>query len=262
MYDFKEEIEKKSFNCSCLLKKFLYLCKTFFELNQEKQNTAKDLIINSIRAKSETEKNIQENLKKFYNLLKKVLNSIVEEYNKELQKNTSANFFELKQGTSHFELYFGEDVVIFVFKDYVFKIDESQSIWAHSYLQNNPLNAYVGIVDIYNFLKYSYNEDRSDDLGYLVGRILINRENHFYVEGKRQLAFLYNDLSKQLVDEQIITRVVESVILYCLTFEMLVPNYEDISVINIEQIKMLLTKSKYLSAKRLGFQFYKNDTNI
>ncbi|MCX7954267.1 MAG: hypothetical protein N3A01_03645 [Bacteroidales bacterium] len=231
-------------------------------MNKKSQNSVNNLIINSLKAKSETEKKIHENLKNFYNLLKSVLNSVVVNYNNELQQYLSKNFFEVRQGTSHFELFFGEDVAIFVFKDYIFKIDESQSIWTHSYLQNNPLNAYVGIVDIYNFLKYSYNEDRSDDLGYLVGRILINRENHFYVEGKRQLAFLYSDLSNQIVEEQIITKVVESVILYCLSFEMLVPNYEDISIINVEQIKMILTKSKYLSAKRLGFQFYKNDTNV
>ena len=30
-------------------------------------------------------------------------------------------------------------------------------------------------------------------MGYCIGRIFINKENHYFVEGKRQLGFLYND---------------------------------------------------------------------
>ena len=43
------------------------------------------------------------------------------------------------------------------------------------------------------------NTIESNDLGYLIGRIFINHENHFMVQGKRQLGFLYNDFINQLL---------------------------------------------------------------
>ena len=59
-------------------------------------------------------------------------------------------------------------------------------IWTTKYVQKDELNSYSGIINIYNFLTDSFKYDRIDDLGYLVGRLFINRHSHYFVEGKRQ----------------------------------------------------------------------------
>lgn len=223
---------------------------------------AEEIILSNITQKFDVELKVRENLKNFYDLFLKVLRSTINSYNDILKERINTNYFDLKQSSLHFELIFGEDIIFFIFKDYIFKIEESLPIWQSSYLLDNPLNAYVGIVDVYNFLKHSYYEDRREDLGYLICRIFINRENHLYVEGKRQLSVLFNDFAKQKVNQELVKKIIESIILYSLNFETLVPRYEEVSIINIEQLKLLLTKSKYIPAKRLGFQFYKNDTNV
>ena len=49
------------------------------------------------------------------------------------------------------------------------------------------------MINIYNFLADSFKYNRLNDVGYLVGRVFLNKDLHYFVEGKRQLGFLYND---------------------------------------------------------------------
>ena len=55
------------------------------------------------------------------------------------------------------------------------------------YPEENPNRGFCGLIHIYNFLNDSFKYNRVHDLGYLIGRIFINHENHFMVQGKRQL---------------------------------------------------------------------------
>ena len=88
----------------------------------------------------------------------------------------------------------------------VFEFDKNHGIWKISYVENNDMNSYCGIINIYNFLSDSFKYDRLDDLGYLIGRIFINKDNHYFVEGKRQLGFLYNDFGNAVIDTKAIKR--------------------------------------------------------
>ena len=45
------------------------------------------------------------------------------------------------------------------------------------------------MINIYNFLSDSFVYDRERDLGYLVARVFLNKEGHFFVQGKKQLGF-------------------------------------------------------------------------
>ena len=194
-------------------------------------------------------------------MFKEAIKEVVSELNKELSKQ-SHEAVEFYIGSSHIELYFGTDVIVINFQNNVYEIDKSHSIWSHSYIQDNPLNAFVGIIPIYNFMRSSYKNNDSEDLGYLIARIFVNQEKHYFVEGKRQLGFLYNDFSANKISKNDFKNIIQSAILYCLDFEMLVPPYEDVSIISIEQLKQMINKSKSQNAKRMGFQFYKNDTSI
>ena len=95
-----------------------------------------------------------------------------------------------------------------------------------AYLSENENRGYCGIINIYNFLNDSFKYNRSNDLGYLVGRIFVNFENHFMVEGKRQLGFLYNDFINNVLDKDQLKSIIQSSIIYCLDFDLLVPNYD------------------------------------
>lgn len=222
----------------------------------------KTLIINTLHEKSMVKKKVFEAYNESFELLKQALSLLVNELNNELKDKSNENIIEFYSGNSYIELYFGTEVIVFSFQNTIFEIDKGHSIWSHSYIQDHPLNSFVGIIHIYNFLLDSYKNNQNEDLGYLIARIFVNQEKHYFVEGKRQLGFLYNDFSTNVISVEDFKNIIQSAILYCLDFDMLVPPYEDVSIISVEQIKMIINKAKFQSAKRLGFQFYKNDTSV
>lgn len=222
----------------------------------------KSLIVSILQEKQLVKKKVLEAYNKSFEDLKNAISSLAGEFNNEIKNNSNDNLVEIVVGNSHIELYFVTEVIVFSFQKTIFEIDKSHSIWSHSYIQDNPLNAFVGIIHVYNFLKDSYKNNKNEDTGYLIARIFINQEKHYFVEGKRQLGFLYNDFSTNIVSVDDFKKIVQSAMLYCLDFEMLVPPYEEVSIITVEQIKTIINKAKFQSAKRMGFQFYKNDTDI
>ena len=104
------------------------------------------------------------------------------------------------QGQMACELQAAGDVVIFHMHTNVFLLDQSHSLWRSSYLGEDATRGYFGVVNMYNFLNDSFKFNRMQDLGYLVARLLVNREGHFLVQGKRQLGFLFNDLAGSVLD--------------------------------------------------------------
>lgn len=114
---------------------------------------------------------------------------------------------------------------------------------------------FCGVINIYNFLADSFKYNRSNDLGYLVARIFQNRENHYFVEGKRQLGFLYNDFSNALMNRAELKKIVESAVVYCLSFDLFTPPFEEVRVVSVGQTEQQNFLMSVKTGKRLGFRF-------
>jgi hypothetical protein len=99
------------------------------------------------------------------------------------------------------------------------------------------------------------------DLGYLVGRIFINKDFHYFAEGKRQLGFFFNDFGNKILDEESLTNMITLAINYALEFDLLVPPYDKVKIASVEQISDRIQLSKLSTGKRLGFQFNADDIN-
>jgi hypothetical protein len=113
----------------------------------------------------------------------------------------------------------------------------------------------VGKILVYNFLTESMTYNRPNDLGYLIARIFINKDNHYFVEGKRQLGFLYSDFSTQEFDEAAIRKVLESTVLYSLDFDPFTPPYDQVIQVTVGEIQESEIQAKIATGKRLGFRF-------
>ena len=111
------------------------------------------------------------------------------------------------------------------------------------------------MVNIYNFLSDSFKFDRERDLGYLVARLFLNKDGHFFLQGKRQLGFLYNDLPNDVLDRSRLVEVTRSVVLYVLDFDLLAPPYDQVNQVTVEEMKQLNANSLLSTGKRLGFRF-------
>lgn len=225
------------------------------------KKTAKQIIIDTIKEKSFVKKKVYNNTYKGFNILKETLKQVVSDLNKEIGKfDKDLTLVYKNRGDFDAEIKIAGDLLIFNMHTNVFEFDNEHGVWKISYVKDDKFNSYCGIINIYNFLSDSFKYDRLDDLGYLIGRIFINKENHFFVEGKRQLGFLYNDFTNGVFTSQTIREVVESAIIYALDFDLLVPPYKKVNLTSVMQIKENV--SRIATGKRLGFQFYNDSEKI
>lgn len=225
----------------------------------DKENL-KEVIINQLSRKALTKQDVYIEVLSIFNDLKKVLQEIVEDYNKDLIRIDERLLLEYTdKGSFEAELKVAGDVLVFIMHSNVFNFDKNHSIRKMSYVSNDELVAFSGVINIYNFLSDSFKYNRMEDLGYLVARMFINKDKHFFVEGKRQLGFLYNNFEKAIIDKKALREIVETSMKYVLDFDLLVPPYEKVKLATVGQVHKKINDSKTITGKRLGFQFKSDD---
>ena len=222
--------------------------------------TPKQIILELLTDKYSFKKVAFENTQQVFEKIKVECQKIANEYNYELLLVGKESLIQFKdKGPFDAELQLADDLLIFSFHSNIFNFDKSHNIWKSSYLNHDPNACFCGVINVYNFLNDSFKYNRLNDAGYLIARIYVNKDNHYFVEGKRQLGFLYNDFVNAVLDEQNIRNIIESTVLFTLDFDLLVPEYNSVSTITVAQIIESINNSKIQTAKRLGFHF-KADT--
>ena len=164
---------------------------------------------------------------------------------------------------SEFEVEFtlADETLLFVMHTNIFTFDSSHEVWKLPYVKENKDNAYCGKIFIYNFLSDSFKYNRTNDIGYLVGRIFVNRDKHFFVEGKKQLNYLYNDFGSSEMYSESLMKIIESSILYSLDFDPFTPPFEQQGQISVGEVINANLQSRITTGKRLGFKF-QSDSNF
>ncbi|MCB0397948.1 MAG: hypothetical protein KDD36_14960 [Flavobacteriales bacterium] len=221
-----------------------------------KQKSPRDLILDTLKAKSSLKLKIYKNTLERFAELKEVLMEFTEDLGKEMQgfdEDVKVEFRD--RGPMEADLRFGGDVVVFNMHSNVFAFDSDHSIWKTSYVQEDEFRMYCGMINIYNFLKDSFKYKRMNDMGYLIGRMFINKDNHYFVEGKRQLGFLYNDFVNDTLDKDHLRRIVQSAMLYALDFDLLTPPYDDVKMLTLQEMEDSINNMNMRTGKRLGFKF-------
>jgi hypothetical protein len=218
-------------------------------------------IINTLVVKSCMKQHVFDNTFDIFKKLKLVLQELVKEYNKKLKKQDDRLLLSYKEeGLFQCELKIAGDILVFQMHSNIFEFDRDHGVWKISYVQKDKSVTYSGIINIYNFLSDSFKYNRIDDLGYLIARIFINKELHYFVEGKQQMGFFYNDFGKNIIDEKVLKDFVESAILYSLKFDLLVPPYDNVKILSVAQIQEN-RKQRFQTGKRLGYSFNSDDVN-
>ncbi|HEX7583864.1 MAG TPA: hypothetical protein VF373_04190, partial [Prolixibacteraceae bacterium] len=160
-------------------------------------------------------------------LLKEVLKELAEEYREKLKDKVDENVLPIYQEKGLFEAEFriGGDLLIFSMHSNVFVFNREHPMWKLDYIKANPMNSYCGVFSIYNFLADSFKYNRLEDLGYLIARIFVNRENHFFVEGKRQTSEVVKDFGSDELSKEYLKDIIETAVQYAIDFDLLVPPY-------------------------------------
>ena len=222
-----------------------------------------DLLFNLIKEKGVLKQDVFSNIILNFKVLKNVLKEIGDDLSDRIANEDERVIIEYKDsGEFEAQLRVAGDLLVFQMHSNVFKFNIENSLWKSSYLSENPNRGFCGLINVYNFLNDSFKYNRSNDLGYLIGRLFINHENHFMVQGKRQLGFLYNDFINAVIDKEKLKSIVQSAILYSLDFDLLVPSYDLVNQVSVNQVKQVSDDLKLRTAKRLGFVFQNNNDEI
>ena len=190
----------------------------------------------------------------------KMMNSYLEKLAAELTQKMSVVDKEVLvefevRGDFELRLRLGGDIVIFLMHSNVFDFDDNHAMFKTGYIKEEPYRSYCGMISVYNFLADSFKYNRENDLGYLISRMFVNKDNHFFVEGKKQLGFMYNDFASQKVTRGIIAEIIDSAILYSMDFDLLTPPYKHVMEVSVQEVNSVSRASRMKTGKRLGFQF-------
>ena len=221
----------------------------------------REKILATIINKSTLKQHIFDNTFATFNELKDVLFEIASELDDDLDgkldKRVRIEYRD--RGKFEAQLQIANDLLIFRMHTDVFEFDSNHIIWQNEYVQTERDNSYCGVIDIYNFLSDSFKFNRNADEGYLIGRIFINREKCFFVEGKRQTLVRPMAFGKEKITREDLISIMETAINYAINFDLLVPSYEDNKRVTVDQFNSKMDNSKFVTGKRIGYEFNVDD---
>lgn len=226
------------------------------------EQLAREDLFNQLINKSELKLDIFDNTLQVLRLFRQVIRSLEEEYHKfKKDKNNKHPIrFETRvRGDYEIELSFGGDVLLFLMHTNVFEFSRDHQVMRTPYIREDKQRSYCGIINIYNFLGDSFRYNRVNDLGYLIGRVFVNKDMHYFIEGKRELGFLYNDFGKNHLDELAAIKIIEAAIAYTINFDLLTPPYEAVKLITVHDMLNTLDAIPVTTGKRLGFRFKQDE---
>ncbi len=215
-----------------------------------------DDLLTGLRKKAAFKQDVYRSIFDTFRLFKSVIAEMAEEY-RQMYKNDPLQIpFEYRdKGEFEAELKFGGDILIFTMHTNVFEFSRDHEVMKTSYIYENKSRSYCGVIMIFNFLADSFKYNRMNDLGYLIGRIFVNNENHYFVEGKREVGQLYNNFQSSVITRESVRLIVDSAIRYTCNFDLLTPPYDSMKLITVADIQSTLDNMKITTGKRLGFRF-------
>jgi hypothetical protein len=213
-------------------------------------------LFNAVATKAGLKQEIYSKTLNVFNTFKKVSESMTSDYHQTIRQTKYPIPFEFKDiGPFEFELRFGGDLLIFFMHSNVFEIPRDHEIMKLSYIKEDKTRSYCGIIHIFNFLNDSFHYRRLNDVGYLIGRVFVNRENHYFIEGKREVGLLYNNFPDSDLNIDAVQTILESSIRYTINFDLLTPPYDNMKEVTVEEMQSVRENMQIRTGKRLGFRF-------
>lgn len=229
----------------------------------DNENLSFDKIISVLSEKGPLKADVYQNVAQvFVNLktvVKQVESDLITSFAK-IDKRVSIKFIE--RGNYDLELRISDDILIFSMHTDAYLFPSSHQVYKNSYVQQDTNRAYCGMISVYNFLTDSLKYNRVNDQGALIARIFINRENHFFVDGKKQLGIAFNDFGKDVITDHTLRDIVETAILFCLETDIITPPFDQVKVISVQELMEKNLATVVSTGKRLGFRLQSDDDLI
>jgi hypothetical protein len=212
-----------------------------------------EVIFEGLKQKSITKQTIFRNTTETFNQLRECASSIVDRLSKKVTELDSTLVIEYRSiNDFEFHIKFSGDLLIFVMHSNIVTFPEEHELMTNPYVEEDFRRRFFGHIMAYNFMADSIRYGRMNDPGYLLARLLVNVEKHFFLEGVTQLDLPYTDIAKNNIDEEALRLFVESSMIAAVNNDLMAPDIDDIKKITVKQ---KMENQQVKSGQKLGFSF-------
>jgi hypothetical protein len=228
----------------------------------EQQEKQQELILQLLSQKSVMKQDVYSNTIAVFNQLKDILKERADEFSDKILKiDKRVNIFYKDISLQAMQLKVAGDILDFQMHSNVFEFESTHPMHKMGYVKSNEFNSYCGVINVYNFLADSYKYNRLNDVGYLIARIFINRENRFFIETKTQIGYKYHNFSAAPISKNELIDIVNELIIYSITFDLFTPPYEAVRQVTVYEMQEKSSSSALRTGKRLGYAGSKESTS-
>lgn len=210
-------------------------------------------IVQHIKDKSVVKQQTYQHLLNAFENIKQQAKEIVAEIGKliaDVDKEVTVSFESIS--LHEFQIKVAGDMLVFVLHTNVVTFGDEHAVVKSDYISENINRKFFGQIMVYNFMADSIKFQRLNDPGYLVARLLINYENHFFVEGEGQLNFLFKEVSSEPISPMDLDVLIKLAITEAAQSDLITPPFQKIRQISLNQ---KMEKSSQLGAgEKIGFK--------
>ena len=216
-------------------------------------------ILKLLKEKAHTKQKVYKITKEVFSKIQEILSDKATRLNTAVS-DTDVNISYEESGDFDAKLKFSGDTLLFHMHTNIFDFESSHQIHKTSYVKKDKMRSFCGVINIYNFLSDSLKYNRLNDTGFLIARIFINKDIHFFVEGDKELGFLFKDFINQQINKEQMENIINSAMQYSLNFDLETPDFNDVKMVSVHEVLDINNNHKIKTSKRLGFKF-SNETN-
>lgn len=219
------------------------------------QNEPSRNLFDTLIWKGQLKQLVYNNTCQTFQTFKKTMLDIEEEYKKRNHNEPAIPFICKDTGEFQMEVKFAGDILILMMHTNIFEFSRYHEVMKTKYITDDKERSYCGVINIFNFLADSFKYNRLNDIGYLIGRVFINKDRHYFIEGKREIGFLYNNFDNAVMDDKAARQIIESAILYTINFDLLTPPFDNVKEVSVADMQAAMEAMSIRTGKRLGFRF-------
>lgn len=213
-------------------------------------------IIELLQVKASAKQDVYRKTQAVFFDFQKILKAKAQRIFKEINaKDKNIQISYSSKGKFEAQIKFSGETLLFHMHSNIFTFPSTHPLYKTKYIKEDPLRGFFGVIHVYNFLSDSLKYNRVNDSGFLISRIFINKDLNFFIEGDREVGFLFNDFINQKIDEKYINKVIDVFMVYALNEDLEVPEFNNIREVYVHQILDMSNNQKIKTAKRLGYKF-------
>lgn len=210
-----------------------------------------------LSSKARLKQKVWKNAIKFFDGLRNEAELLISELKEKEAGNDNIRVEFKSISEFEFHVYFGSDLVVYSLQTNIVTFDSTHYLIQNKYLQQDPDLTFFGQILIYDFMADSLLYNRTEDTGYLLGRILVNRDNHFMIEGVRDLHYLFEGIEKTEGSKENNAMLIYKSLAVAIDSDLLAPDFTQIQFTTLG-VRMKADRELGHGSK-IGFQMSTNE---